>query len=170
MIAESRHWLCSTFPLSSVPLYFSTILLRRLTDRVRVIGKALNWFKLYLTGRCQRIQLDDCLSSKPDLPFGVPQGSVLGPLLYALLAAWSLNTVSLTTSALITVSCMCPWHQVTLLQHWMGYNRAWPLSSHGCWWINWNWTQIKPNASLLETSDSGANISLYFLWAFWCQS
>ena len=58
-----------------------TILLSRLDDWFGVTGKALDWFKSYLTGRCQRIKIGDCLSSKADLKFGVPQGSVLGPLL-----------------------------------------------------------------------------------------
>ena len=61
-----------------------TILLRRLDDRFGVTWKALDWFKSYLTGRCQRIKLGDCLSSKADLKFVVPQGSVLGPLLFTL--------------------------------------------------------------------------------------
>ena len=58
------------------------ILLERLDDWSRVTGKALNWFKSYLTVRCQMIKLADCLSSKADLRFGVPRGSVLGPLLF----------------------------------------------------------------------------------------
>ena len=62
-----------------------TILLRLwLNDWFWVIGKALGWFKLYLTGRCQRIRLGDCLSSRADLPFGVPRGSIFGPLLFTL--------------------------------------------------------------------------------------
>ena len=60
-----------------------TILLRRL-DWFRVAGKTLDWFKSYLTGKWQRIKVGDCLSSKEYLPFGVPQGSVLGPLLFTL--------------------------------------------------------------------------------------
>ena len=47
-------------------------------------GKALDWFKSYLTGRSQRIKLGNCLSSSSDPPFGVPQGSVPGPLLFTL--------------------------------------------------------------------------------------
>ena len=61
-----------------------TILLRRLGDWFGVSGKALDWFKSYLTGRSQRIKLGNCLSSKSDISFGVRQGSVLGPLLVIL--------------------------------------------------------------------------------------
>ena len=61
-----------------------TILLSTLDDWFGVTGKPLNWFKSYLTGKCQRIKIGDCLSSKDDLNFGVPQGSVLGPLLFTL--------------------------------------------------------------------------------------
>ena len=57
-----------------------TILLRRLGYWSGVSGKALGWIKSYLTGRSQRIKLGNCLSSKSDLSFGVPQGSVLGLL------------------------------------------------------------------------------------------
>ena len=61
-----------------------TILLSRLDYLFGVTGKALNWFKSHLTGRCQRSKIGDCLSSKADPKFGVAQGSVLGPLLFTL--------------------------------------------------------------------------------------
>ena len=59
-----------------------TILLRRLGHCFGESGKALDWFKSYLTGRSQRIKLGNCLSSRSDLSSRVPQGSVLGPLLF----------------------------------------------------------------------------------------
>ena len=61
-----------------------TILLRRLDDWFGITGKTLDWSKSYLTGRCQRIRLGDCLSSEAALKFGVLQGSVLGPPLFTL--------------------------------------------------------------------------------------
>ena len=61
-----------------------TILLRRLGNWFGVSGKALDWFKSYLSRRSQRIKLGNSLSSRSDLSFGVPKGSVLGPLLFTL--------------------------------------------------------------------------------------
>ena len=60
-------------------------------------------------------------------------------------------------------SCIFPFRQATLLQHWMVYNHAWLLSSHGCRQINWKWTQIKRNSSSLGMNGNGANIFLCFL-------
>jgi hypothetical protein len=60
------------------------ILLQRLQKWYGFSGMTLQWLKSYLSNRCQRIKLDDCLSPAAALPFGVPQGSVLGPLLFTL--------------------------------------------------------------------------------------
>ena len=43
---------------------------------------ALKWFQSYLTGRQQFISVDGTNSNKADISHGVPQGSVLGPLLF----------------------------------------------------------------------------------------
>jgi hypothetical protein len=59
-----------------------SILLQRLEKCYGFSGTAICWLKSYLTNRCQRIKLDSCLSPSVSLPFGVPQGSVLGPLLF----------------------------------------------------------------------------------------
>lgn len=42
----------------------------------------LKWFKSYLTGRKQRVIIDGQSSDWREIEAGVPQGSVLGPLLF----------------------------------------------------------------------------------------
>ena len=60
------------------------ILLSRLSHRFGIKGNALAWFDSYLKSRKQFVQIEDCQSSQRCLAHGVPQGSVLGPLLYLL--------------------------------------------------------------------------------------
>lgn len=42
-------------------------------------GAALNWMEAYLTGRTQKVVIQEAQSEESTLDFGVPQGSVLGP-------------------------------------------------------------------------------------------
>ena len=57
------------------------ILLRKL-EFYGIRGLALQWFKNYLTGRKQYVLYNNTQSSKQYITCGVPQGSVLGPLLF----------------------------------------------------------------------------------------
>jgi ribonuclease P/MRP protein subunit RPP40 len=45
-------------------------------------GTVLKWIDDYLTGRTQRVKIDDKMSDEIPCDCGVPQGSVLGPLLF----------------------------------------------------------------------------------------
>lgn len=47
-----------------------------------VSSDLLRWFSSYLCQRSQKVMYKDLLSSKSELSAGVPQGSVLGPLLF----------------------------------------------------------------------------------------
>ena len=47
-------------------------------------GTVLSWIKSYLSNSKQKIKIGDSFSEAVILPFGVPQGSVLGPLLFTL--------------------------------------------------------------------------------------
>ena len=60
------------------------ILLQRLSCRFGINGKALCCFKSYLENRKQVVNVNGAISCSKDLRCGVPQGSVLGPILYVL--------------------------------------------------------------------------------------
>ena len=59
-------------------------LLRALESQCGIIGTALNWFASYLTDRLQAVKIGQAISDFVKLIYGVPQGSVLGPLLFTL--------------------------------------------------------------------------------------
>ena len=56
-----------------------------LLEKLSILGleeEVVQWFHSYLSGRSQSVFIDGCLSPPEDIHFGVPQGSILGPLMY----------------------------------------------------------------------------------------
>ena len=49
---------------------------------IGLLGEILDWFHDYLTSRQQRAVLNGKASADKTVPAGVPQGSILGPLLF----------------------------------------------------------------------------------------
>ena len=49
-----------------------------------IAGNALDWFMYYITGRIQRVVIEESVSVDQELDFRVPQGSVLGPKIYCM--------------------------------------------------------------------------------------
>ena len=61
-----------------------TILLDRLNVYYGISELALGWFKSYLSGWTRLIKVGSILSHPAALQYGIPQGSVLGSILFSL--------------------------------------------------------------------------------------
>ena len=70
------------------------ILLRRLEQSFGLTGPTLNWVRSYITDRMQFVRFGDCRSMTTTNKCGVPQGSVLGPILFSLYVAPVANVIT----------------------------------------------------------------------------
>ena len=70
------------------------LLLNRLKNTFDICGTALAWISSYLKDRSFRVSVGDTTSSSQDLRYGIPQGSVVGPL-YFVLYTWCIGTIIL---------------------------------------------------------------------------
>ena len=59
-------------------------LLNFMEKSLGICGIPLKWFSSYLSERTQKVSIGNAISQPTSLSFGVPQGSVLGPIIFCL--------------------------------------------------------------------------------------
>ena len=88
ILFEIDNQKCVVLLLLDMSVAFDTVdhklLLERMSKHYGVKGSALKWFRSYLQDRKQFVMIDGIKSKVKELRYGVPQGSVLGPILYLL--------------------------------------------------------------------------------------
>jgi len=88
LLIASDKGLLSVLVLLDLSAAFDTIdhdiLLQRLDQPIGISGTALSWFESYLSDRSQFVFVNDDASMTTNVSHGVPQGSVLGPILFNL--------------------------------------------------------------------------------------
>ena len=84
MTSQRLTGLCSLDLSSAFDTIDHTVLIERLSSWFNIGGTALSWLSSFLLNRTFSVKVGDNLSEPRDLLYGVPQGSVLGPILFSL--------------------------------------------------------------------------------------
>ena len=105
--------LCAVELLLDLSAAFDTVdhdeMMVSLKQDIGVDGMVYKWFSSFLSNRSQRTSVSGTNSDSRDMPYGVPQGSVLGPILFNIYVR---NFIDLLESAGFKVHGYADDHQV----------------------------------------------------------
>ena len=100
------------------------LMLQKLQN-IGVDGIELVWFWNYLCGRMQCVAIGKARSSLKPISSGVPQGSILGPLLFIIFMN---NLPAVVSSCNIQLYVMIPSYIIMVRQQ-MKWNKSWQLGN-----------------------------------------
>ena len=88
-----------------------------------VSSSALNVISSYLKHRTQRTKINDCFSTRSIIEYGVPQGSILGPLLFDFdMIDLFMNAKKMILQITLTTQLIFLWYWHTYCHFWItGY-------------------------------------------------
>ena len=77
-----RGWWLAWYWLTSKSLLIRLTMIYSWKSWAVLVSQTYYWFKSYLSNRLFRVNLENCYSDPFNITYGVPQGSILGPLLF----------------------------------------------------------------------------------------
>ena len=112
--------------------------------QIGITGRIWKWFKCYLSDRTQFVSFNGVLSSSLPVTSGVPQGSILGPLLFSIYINDLPDSVSFATPLLFADDTKCIGRVSSSIDHTLFQSDLDSLLSwSAAWGLSFNSTKCK---------------------------